>query len=216
MRMMLLSLCLVSCSLNLTATRRGGAPCDSVEAERTIFRDTVHATAKPKCSACHSIGSIPQFVNSDLVIAFQVATPLMTGNPSHMEIHSGNGHCGTDCSDSTLMKVILKAFHEGVSKIPSCSSNQSSPTPEATPTATISSSPMGSPIAGASAGKVLYDQRCSGCHVLGAYDPNGGAPDLKGHANDVNGEFSNGMHQGATLTNAEIVDIKTFIASIGQ
>jgi mono/diheme cytochrome c family protein len=68
----------------------------------------------------------------------------------------------------------------------------------------------------ASAGEVVYDQRCAGCHSLGGYDTSG-SPNLSGNAAGVDAEYPNpgaAGHKGVTLSATQITDLKTFIASI--
>jgi mono/diheme cytochrome c family protein len=58
-------------------------------------------------------------------------------------------------------------------------------------------------------GQQIYDQKCAGCHSLGAYDSSG-SPNLAGRGSKVVGKFT-GAHLGITLAAADITTVAAFL-----
>jgi hypothetical protein len=58
----------------------------------------------------------------------------------------------------------------------------------------------------------MYDNNCSGCHMLGTYDATGSAPDLSGMASLVSSKLAGG-HHGISLTATQIADMNAFISA---
>ncbi|GAB4276214.1 MAG: hypothetical protein Kow0092_31940 [Deferrisomatales bacterium] len=60
----------------------------------------------------------------------------------------------------------------------------------------------------------IYAGVCAGCHRLGAYDPQGFAPDLSGLGSRVPSRFSGGAHHGHTLSADEAAAVAAYVDAL--
>ncbi|MFZ4855737.1 MAG: DUF5666 domain-containing protein [Desulfuromonadaceae bacterium] len=81
------------------------------------------------------------------------------------------------------------------------------PAPSVTPP-----TPVTPPVTTAPPGKAVYDSGCAGCHILGAYDSTGSAPNLSGKGSIVSGKIING-HKGISLSSQLLTALAAFVNS---
>jgi len=87
------------------------------------------------------------------------------------------------------------------------------PSTSTTTTTTTTTMPSGGSV---TAGRTLYENRCTGCHKATPYDANGFASDLRGDGGLLRNDLGtiDSLMRGLTLTDREIADLAAFLNSL--
>ncbi|NOY44610.1 MAG: hypothetical protein GXP50_04040 [Deltaproteobacteria bacterium] len=187
--------------------------------------------AEAGCAACHgddgSGGTSGESIRG--VSAHELAEVLLRGEDEGEEHEGAVGDDDGEESDGGGQEMGMPAFPDllpyAADLAAFLSDQAGSPAAGSQPTDTGSQTPPADtgtqtppadtgtqPPAPTADGQAVFDSICSSCHVLGAYDTVGFAPDLSGKGSLVSTKFGGGAnHMGNTLTDAEIQAVAGFL-----